>query len=133
VYYLTTMSITKVMQRRRSIYCINILSYILRVRACCKIPVGTFAKKDKHSSQNFMFIVPCIVDLYYNKPTRCRSSQSILLYCRVTLHVSGAFHTHHQEYTRLYLQPPVQVILSLQLPSSNVADFELKLDHVGRR
>ena len=37
------------------------------------------------------------------------------------LHVSGAFHTHHQEYIKLYLQPPVQVILSLQLPSSDVA------------
>ena len=29
-------------------------------------------------------------------------SQSILFYCRVTLHVSGAFHTHHQEYNKLY-------------------------------
>ena len=42
-----------------------------------------------------------------------------------SLHVSGAFHTHHQEYIKLYLQPPVQVILSLQLPSSNVAKFGL--------
>ena len=28
-------------------------------------------------------------------------SQSILFYCRVTLHVSGAFHTYHQEYTKV--------------------------------
>ena len=28
---------------------------------------------------------------------------------------SCAFHTHHQEYIKLYLQPPVQVILSLQV------------------
>ena len=53
------------------------------------------------------------------------------LYRRVTLHVSGAFHTHHQEYTKLYLQPPVQDILSLQLPSSNVVEF--KLGHVVKR
>ena len=51
---------------------------------------------------HLMFMVPCFVDLYYNKPTRCSCAQSILLYCRVTLHVSGAFHTHHQEYTKLY-------------------------------
>ena len=47
----------------------------------------------------------------YNKPTRCSSSQSLLFHCRVTLHVSGVFHTHHQEYIKLYLQPPVQVII----------------------
>ena len=78
----------------------------------------------------FMFRVPCFVNLYYNIPTKCSCSQSILFHCRVTLHVSGAFHTH-QEYIKLYLQPPVQVILSLQLPSSNVAEF--KLGHDGRR
>ena len=53
----------------------------------------------------FMFMVPYIVNLYCNKPTRCSCSQSILYHCRVTLHVSGAFHTHHQEYIKLYLQP----------------------------
>ena len=69
-------------------------------------------------------MVPCIVNLYYNKPTRCSCSQSILFHCRVTLHVSGAFHTHHQEYIKLYIQPLVQVILLLQLPSSNLAKLE---------
>jgi len=49
----------------------------------------------------FMFMVPSIVYLCFNKPTRCNCSQSILFYCRVTLHVSGVFHTHHQEYTKL--------------------------------
>ena len=67
--------------------------------------------------------------IYYNKPTRCSCWQSILFHCRFTLHVSGAFHTHHQEYIKLYLQPPVQVILSLQLPSSNVAKFGLGFPH----
>ena len=47
------------------------------------------------------------------------------IHCRVTLHVSDAFHTHHQEYIKLYLQPPVQVILSLQLPSSNEVKYGL--------
>ena len=75
---------------------------------------------------HFMFMVPRIVDLYYNKPTRCSCSQSILFNCRVTLHVSGALHTYHQEYIKLYLQPPLQVIiLSLQLPSSKVSKFGL--------
>jgi len=32
-----------------------------------------------------------------------------LLFCKFTLHVSGVNHTHHQEYTKLYLQPPVHV------------------------
>jgi len=46
----------------------------------------------------FKFTVPCIVILYYNNPTRCSCAQSILFHCSVTLRVSGAFHTHHQEY-----------------------------------
>ena len=44
-----------------------------------------------------------------------------LLFCKFTLHVSGVNHTHHQEYTKLYLQPPVLVIYFLQLPPSTVA------------
>ena len=70
-------------------------------------------------------MVPCVVNIYYNKPTRCSCSQSILFHCRFSLQVSGAFHTHHQEYIKLHLQPPVQVILSLQLLSSSVAKFGL--------
>jgi len=34
-----------------------------------------------------------------------------LLFCKFTLHVLGVNHTHHQEYTKLQLQPPVLVIL----------------------
>ena len=64
-------------------------------------------------------MLPCIVNLYYNKPTRCSCSQSVLFHCRVTLHVSGAFHTHHQEYIKLYLQPLVRVMLSLEEGSCN--------------
>ena len=36
--------------------------------------------------------------LYYNNPTRCSCAQSVLFHCSVTLHVSGAFRTYHQEY-----------------------------------
>jgi len=35
---------------------------------------------------------------YYNNPTSCSCAQSISFHCSFTLHVSGAFHTHHQEY-----------------------------------
>ena len=73
-------------------------------------------------------MVPCIVNLFHSKPTRCNCSQSILFYCRITLHVSGVIHTHSQEYIKLYLQPPLQVILSFQLPSSNVAKSGLGSD-----
>ena len=33
-----------------------------------------------------------------------------LLFCKFTLHVSGVNHTHHREYTKLKIQPPVLVI-----------------------
>ena len=35
---------------------------------------------------------------------------NILFYCNITLHVSGAVHTNHQDYIKLQLQPPIQVI-----------------------
>ena len=38
--------------------------------------------------------------LYYKDPTRSRCAQSILFHCSITLHISGAFHTHHQEYIK---------------------------------
>ena len=34
----------------------------------------------------------------------------ILFFFKITLHVSGVIHTHHQEYVKLLLQPLVQVI-----------------------
>jgi hypothetical protein len=34
----------------------------------------------------------------------------ILFYRKITLHVSGAIHTHRQEYIKPQLQPLVQVI-----------------------
>ena len=45
----------------------------------------------------------------------------VFIYCKITLHVSDAHRTHHQEYIKLLLQPLVQVIVSEQQPSSNVA------------
>jgi len=46
-----------------------------------------------------------------------------LLFCKFTLHVLGLNHIHHQEYTKLYLQPPVLVIFFVQLPPSNEANL----------
>jgi hypothetical protein len=34
----------------------------------------------------------------------------ISFHCNIPLHVSDAFCTHHQEYIKLQLQPPVQVM-----------------------
>ena len=44
------------------------------------------------------YIFQTFNEIYYNNPTRCSCAQSILFHCSVTLHVSGAFHTHHHEY-----------------------------------
>ena len=51
-----------------------------------------------------------------------------LLFCKFDLHVSGVNHTHHQECTKLQLQPPVLVMFFVQLPPSDVA----KLDQYRR-
>ena len=45
----------------------------------------------------------------------------VFIYCEFTLRVSGVHRAHHQEYKKQYLQPLVQVIVSEQQPSSNVA------------
>jgi hypothetical protein len=44
-----------------------------------------------------------------------------LFHCKITLHVSGAFYTHHQEYRKLSRRPLVQVICrdSLEVAASN--------------
>jgi len=44
-----------------------------------------------------------------------------LLQNHSSLHVSGVHRTHHQEYIKLKLQLLVQVIVSAQQPSSDVA------------
>ena len=49
---------------------------------------------------NFIFVVPCIVTLYQQDPTRCNSMQ-VFIYCKITLHVWGVHRTHHQEYIKL--------------------------------
>ena len=70
----------------------------------------------------FMFTVRCIAILYYNNPTKCSCAQSILFHCSVTLHVSGAFQTHHQEY--------INCIYSLQYRSYIGAATFLQRDRV---
>ena len=31
----------------------------------------------------------------------------VFIYCKITLHVSGVHHIHHQEYLKLKLQPQI--------------------------
>ena len=45
----------------------------------------------------------------------------VIIYYKITLHVSGVYRTHHQEYIKLWLQLLVQVIVSEQQPSASVA------------
>ena len=47
----------------------------------------------------------------------------VFIYCKITLHISGIHRTHHQVYIKLWLHPLVQVIVSEQQPSSNVANL----------
>ena len=47
--------------------------------------------------------------------------RGLFIYCKITLHVSGVHRTHRQEYIKLCLQLLVQVIVSGQQPSPNVA------------
>jgi hypothetical protein len=49
----------------------------------------------------------------------------VFIYCEITPHVSGVHRIHHQEYIKLLLQPVVQVIVSEQQPSYNVAKLDL--------
>jgi hypothetical protein len=47
-----------------------------------------------------------VSQVYINKsPTGCNSVQSVLFYCKITLHVSGVIRTHHREYIKLYKTP----------------------------
>jgi len=59
---------------------------------------------------NFIFIVPCIITFYeITKNATVRSE--FYSSAKLTLHVSGCTHAHHQEYNvQLYLQPLVQTI-----------------------
>jgi len=46
----------------------------------------------------------------------------VFIYCKITLYMFRvSIANHHQENTKLYLQPLVQVMVSEQRPSSNVA------------
>ena len=42
-------------------------------------------------------MVPCIVTLYQSDQTRCNSMQ-VFIYCKIALHVSGVYRTHHPEF-----------------------------------
>jgi hypothetical protein len=43
----------------------------------------------------------------------------ILFRCRISLHVSGAVCTHHQEYLKLHVQPLVQCDAQCKVPPTN--------------
>ena len=45
----------------------------------------------------------------------------VFIYYKITLHVSGVYRTHHQEYIKLQLQLLVQVLVPEQQPSASVA------------
>ena len=48
---------------------------------------------------NFMFEFPCIISLYYIKNQQDATLAVLFINnCKITLHVSGAFCVHHQEY-----------------------------------
>jgi hypothetical protein len=50
---------------------------------------------------NFPFTWPCIVtDFFLIKPTDALSSQ--IYFCQETLHVSGSFSAHHQEFSTVH-------------------------------
>ena len=59
--------------------------------------------------------------IYQQLPNEMQNRAVYLLFRRFTLHVSGVNYTHYQEYTKLWLQPPVLVIFCVQLPPSNMA------------
>jgi hypothetical protein len=59
----------------------------------------------------FTFTVPCITNqILWVSNEMQQLAVSILFHCMISLHVSGALCTHHQEYLKLDMQPLVQVI-----------------------
>ena len=75
----------------------------------------------------FMFMVPCITNLYYNKPTRCNCSQSILLFYFILLQDhSTCFgccqHPSSGKHKTVATASDTGHI-SWQLPSSNMANL----------
>ena len=73
-------------------------------------------------------MVLCIAILYYDNPTRCSCAQSILFHCSVTLHVSGASILIIRSTSTVFTASGTGHT-SVQLPTSNMAEFEL--GHVG--
>ena len=70
------------------------------------------------SELSVLYLIYIYIYIYiYKRYSKC-SSMQVFIYCKFTLHVSGA---HHQEYIKLLPQPLVQVIVTVQRPSSNVA------------
>ena len=73
----------------------SILQILTRSSTCFRFKF-VYGKVSKFQL-NFGVILH-ILNLFYNNRTSCNCAQSILFHCIVTLHISDAFHTHHQEY-----------------------------------
>jgi len=55
-------------------------------------------QKKSYAIQNFILIFRA--SWLYKDRTSCNSMQ-VFIYCKITLHVSGVYRTHHQEYIKL--------------------------------
>ena len=76
---------------------------------------------------NFMFTVPCSINIYYNKPRRCNWSRSILFYFTAgSLYMFRVLSTPIIRSTYTVTTASRTGHISLQLPSSNVT-----IGHVG--
>ena len=110
---------------------LRIVNYVLCTKFC--MTYNFFDIKEGRSENDFTNYVcglhkkksQLILLLSYNNPTSCSCAHSILFHCSVSLHVSGAFHTHHQEYINCVFTASDTGHTSVQLPFSNVAEFEL--------
>jgi hypothetical protein len=61
-------------------------------------------------SVNLILMVPCVINLFYVSNQRDAGLSSLLLYCKIDLHVLGVLCTHHQEYVKLQSRRLVQVM-----------------------
>jgi hypothetical protein len=56
--------------------------------------------------------------------------KAVFIYCVITLHFSGALYTHHQDYTKLQLQPLVQVVVTtvFSTPEDGCREHPIKVE-----
>ena len=98
-------------ERNSQIFLCSVLSKFLSFKAdqwlqlqflrheCCNAPFAVMNRVNNCKCYTFVLIIV----------QRVQHKAICLLFCKFTLHVSGVNHTYHQEYTKLWLQPPVIV------------------------